>query len=65
MKNTRLHNSQGQVVIEYVLLLVIAVAVAALVTKELVSRDPNNRGIFVQKWMDIQNSIGNDVPDKK
>lgn len=52
-------------VIEYVLLLVIAVAVAALISKELVNRDPNNTGILVQKWLDIQTTIGNDLPDKK
>ena len=60
-----LQNSRGQVVIEYVLLLVIAVAVAALISKELVNRDPDNTGILVQKWLDIQNTIGSDVPDKK
>lgn len=57
-------NSGGQVVIEYVLLLVIAVAMAALISKQLVSRDPDNSGILVKKWMDIQKTIGDDLPDK-
>jgi hypothetical protein len=52
------------VVIEYVLLLVIAVAMAALISKQLVSRDPDNSGILVKKWMDIQKTIGDDLPDK-
>jgi hypothetical protein len=64
-RNNGLAKNGGQVVVEYVLLLVIAVAVAALISKELVNRDPDNTGILVQKWLDIQKTIGSDVPDKK
>jgi len=50
--------------VEYVLLLVIAVALATLITRELVKRDPENPGILVKKWDDILKTIGEDLPDK-
>lgn len=59
-----LKKNSGQVVVEYVLLLVIAVAMAALITKELVKRDPDNPGILVEKWDSILKTIGEDLPDK-
>jgi hypothetical protein len=64
MKTKSLSNRRGQVVVEYVLLLVIAVAVAALITKELVRRDPDAPGVLIKKWDDILKEIGNDLPDK-
>lgn len=64
MKNKSLLSNQGQVVVEYVLLLVIAVALAALITRELVQRDADNPGILVKKWDDILKTIGDDLPDK-
>ncbi len=63
MKKTSLKKNSGQVVVEYVLLLVIAVAVAALITKELVKRDPDNPGILVEKWDSILKTIGEDLPN--
>lgn len=64
MKPIPLRNKRGQVVVEYVLLLVIAVAMAALITRELVSRDEDSPGILVQKWDAILKTIGEDLPDK-
>lgn len=64
MKTKSQNNNRGQVVVEYVLLLVIAVAVAALITKELVRRDPDSPGVLIKKWDDILKEIGNDLPDK-
>jgi hypothetical protein len=63
MKSFSLKKNSGQVVVEYVLLLVIAVAVAALITKELVKRDPENPGILVEKWDAILKTIGEDLPN--
>lgn len=63
MKHSALKKNSGQVVVEYVLLLVIAVAVAALITKELVKRDPDNPGILVEKWDAILKTVGEDLPD--
>ncbi len=64
MKTKSRANRRGQVVVEYVLLLVIAVAVAALITKELVRRDPDAPGVLIKKWDDILKEIGSDLPDK-
>lgn len=54
---------KGQVIIEYVLLLVIAVSLAALITKELVSREDGNEGALVLKWQSLLKVIGDDLPD--
>ena len=64
MRFKSLKNSRGQVVVEYVLLLVIAVAIATLITRELVKRDAESPGILVKKWDDILKTIGDDIPDK-
>lgn len=49
--------------VEYVLLLVLAVALATLLTKQLVSRDVDNGGILTVKWHKIMVAIGADIPD--
>ncbi|MFS4460774.1 hypothetical protein [Bdellovibrio sp. HCB2-146] len=58
-------NQRGQIVVEYVLLLVIAVGLAALLVSQLVNRDPDNPGVLVSKWHKILMVIGDDVPDKR
>lgn len=55
--------SSGQIVVEYVLLLSIAVALAILITNLMVSRNPTNPGFLVSKWEQIINLIGSDIPD--
>jgi uncharacterized protein (UPF0333 family) len=65
MKKRNVANSRGQVIVEYVLLLMIAVAVAALLTRQLVSRQSESPGILVEKWNDILKTVGDDIPDKK
>ncbi len=64
MKPNNLLNRRGQVIVEYVLLMVIAVAVAALISRELVSRQEESPGILVEKWHSILQTIGDDLPDK-
>lgn len=56
--------NQGQVVLEYVLLLVISVSFAALVVRMFASRDIENPGYLVQKWHDLRRTIGSEVPEK-
>lgn len=56
-------NQSGQIVLEYVLLLVIGVAMAALLTTLLVSRNPNSAGMIVLKWNQIIQAIGSDPAD--
>lgn len=59
----RPRNQRGQVIIEYVLLMVIAVSLAVILTRDLVSRNPDNPGILTQKWYSILDTIGKDWAD--
>lgn len=56
-------NKRGQIVVEYVLLLVIATGVAALLVSQLVSRNPDDKGALTAKWEAILYAIGADIPD--
>ena len=58
-----LRTERGQIVVEYVLLLVVGVAVAMLITGQMVSRNPNSPGFLIKKWVDIINTIGKDTSD--
>lgn len=58
-------NKKGQIVVEYVLLLVVAVGLSAFLVSQLVSRNRDEPGILVAKWYAIQKVIGDDVPDKR
>ena len=60
----KLGSQSGQIVVEYVLLLVIAVSMSALIVRQLGSRDEQNPGVLVQKWHNIQIEIGKDLPDQ-
>lgn len=59
-----LSTSNGQVIVEYILLLVIAVAIAVLMTSTMVSRSADSPGFIVVKWMQILETIGKDVVDE-
>ena len=59
-----LRSQAGQIVVEYVLLMVIAVSLSALIVRQLGSRDTDNPGVLVEKWHSIQVEIGKDVPDQ-
>ena len=50
--------------VEYILILTIVAGMAALLTKQLVSRDPDDPGILVAKWHAVLKSVGDDIPDK-
>lgn len=60
-----IHNKSGQILVEYILLLLIAVSCAMILTKQLVGRrtDAENSGILIKSWHKIITSIGNDLPD--
>lgn len=53
----------GQIVVEYVLLLVISIAIAFTITSTMVSRDPNDPGFLITKWEKIITMIGADEID--
>jgi len=61
-----LRSKKGQVLVEYLLLMVIAVGIATLLTKQLIARDGNSQartGIITNAWNRILVNIGKDVPD--
>ena len=54
---------RGQVVVEYVLLLVASVIMAMLITRLMVGRDPGNPGFVISAWNAVVEEIGADKPD--
>lgn len=56
-------NRRGQVVVEYVLLMIITASMAALLVKGLASRNPDNPGILISKWCQLLESIAQDEPE--
>lgn len=64
-KCTRVLSSQnGQVAVEYVLLLVVGVTIWLTLVKAFVSRDPNSPGMVVKKWQQIVQFVGQDRIEK-
>ena len=55
-------NRKGQIVVEYVLLMVVAVGLSAFLVSQLVSRNPDEPGVLVTKWSSILKAIGDDTP---
>lgn len=55
----------GQIAVEYVLLLVVGVAIYMLIAQTMVSRNPNHRGFVIKEWRSIVKLIGGDVIEKK
>lgn len=53
----------GQIVVEYVLLLTVAVAIAAVITKTMVGTDKDNPGFILTAWKNIVVLIGADKAD--
>lgn len=53
----------GQIVVEYVLLLSIAVTLAMVIISALVKRgdDADNSGALISKWRQMQEAIANDT----
>lgn len=56
-------NKKGQVLVEYLLLMVIAVGCVTLLMKPLVGRDSAKPGIITGAWQKILINIGEDLPD--
>ena len=53
----------GQIVVEYILLLAVAVVIAALITKTMIGTDPNKPGFVLTAWRSIVTEIGADHAD--
>ncbi len=62
-KRQIIRSQSGQIVVEYVLLLSIAVTLAMIMISGLVKRgdDTDNSGALIQKWRNIQEAIAKDV----
>ena len=60
----RVKNRSGQVVIEYILLLVLVTGLGAVIIKGLVSRNADEPGILVAKWQRILETIAQDNPEE-
>ena len=54
---------KGQILVEYILLLIVAVAVASLMISAMVSRNPEDPGFLISKWDKILRFIGADAAD--
>lgn len=58
-----LHNETGQILVEYLLLMVIAIGCATLLTKKLVGRGDSDTGVIIKVWDGLLKNISNDMPD--
>jgi hypothetical protein len=62
-----LKNKRAQVLVEYLLLMVIAVGLATLLTKTLINRSGgsgiNKTGIIITAWDKLLKNVGQDLPD--
>ncbi len=62
-RSQRQSSQSGQIVVEYILLLSVAVVIAALITKTMVGSDPENPGFVLTAWRNIVTTIGGDHAD--
>jgi hypothetical protein len=53
----------GQIVVEYVLLLVVGVSIAVMLTSMMVSRSEDSPGFVIQAWRGIIEAIASDEID--
>jgi hypothetical protein len=56
-------NQRGQVLVEYMLLLLISVSFATLLVSKLISRKEGDEGIIIKSWTRMLTTLGNDLPD--
>lgn len=56
----------GQILIEYILLLLIGLTIGNMLVKQLTafSDEPDKQGIIIQRWISLWEEIGKDFPDK-
>lgn len=61
----RLRNQSGQIIVEYLLLMMIAVVAASIIVSQFVGRrdDVSSSGVLIRSWHKILNTLGNDLPD--
>ena len=59
----RKRRQRGQIVVEYVLLLVVGVSMAILITRAMVWRSEESPGFLIAKWRQILELVGADFAD--
>ena len=64
MIKSNVKNEQGQVAVEYVLLLAVGVTIWLMLVNLLVSRNPDKPGLVVNKWQEIINVVAEDRIEK-
>jgi Flp pilus assembly pilin Flp len=62
-KNRSGNRESGQIVVEYVLLLVVAVSLATLITRTMISQSQGQTGFVITFWQQIIDQIGSDKAD--
>ncbi len=55
--------NKGQAIVEYVLLIFVAVSIAALIIRGVASRDQSNPGVVIKAWQGIIEAIAFDSSD--
>ena len=54
----------GQAVVEYILMVIIACGIAALVVRLMVSQSADSPGFVISKWNDLVTAISSDATDE-
>ena len=62
-EKSNLRQNKGQIVVEYILLLMVAVSLATLIVNQMVKRDADNPGVVVKAWSDLIIFISQDKSD--
>lgn len=63
--NSKREKQRGQVIIEYILLLVVTLGIATMIMRMVVSRDPNEPGFLMKRWQGMIDQIAKDDPNKR
>lgn len=58
-----LKKQSGQVIIEYVLILVVLVTIGTFIVSRMIGRDPQEPGFVIANWNAIAQVIASDNPD--
>ena len=57
-------NQKGQILLEYILLIVVVAAIAQALMSELVQRTPGDQGVVIKTWIGVSEIIANDPADE-
>jgi len=58
-----LRQNRGQLIVEYILLIVIVTVAAAMISKMMVGRGDGSQGVIIIKWTQLLNMVGEDQGD--